>query len=608
MATSSQQGGNPSGRDKKKPRISLGPEIKVEQPPAFKSYNLVVCGAVNPQNDGFIFSDFLGFSMALKQKGVGGDFWSCFPLDEHLLHLASLKPPITDIKFGKFGPNHDQALHTYTKFQHTHRERWWKAVGRQVLKDDILAWIAEKARLANSGDVVNIIIESHGSQGGGIRLGEYRLYPPHFAAALRDFKDEVQVNVITGVCYGSLLVKAIRADGQYYRYIQAAEDSGTPAYGMSRSVSGRVRNSRFSQAVCVSLAQMYLQEVHQDQKMSVGQYELSVKDQMMRNITPNFQVTNPSSYHGSPTSLTSHVNTMIFRDSVDVLYDPALTHRRRRIEWPSLNLNLRQTILHSATRAPPSQTTITKTKALLDEEFAKCDVNSPLAADDPAMTYYYYKEHREDYGPLLKLLYWRGRQQSAIFDCFQQLCMRNFVQAGNVSLPMNIVSSTESVLNLASLLACFEGPLQVQDEATKVELDGEEFDLPLRWLATMIVRSSADITRLLENILAMRYLGDLNERAFAEYKEYRLSDTITCDSKAQACKPCRPNQFGFWLPHGIRITSQEEMAEDLLACIAVFNRIEECYQEWFGLAPGDLLTEKEQSTYLDANPDKYPRY
>ena len=136
------------------------------------------------------------------------------------------------------------------------------------------------------------------------------------------------------------------------------------------------------------------------------------------------------------------------------------------------------------------------------------------------MTYYYYKDHKEDYGPLLKLLYWRGRQQSAVFDCFQQLCMRDFIQAGNVSLPMDIISSTTSVINLAWLLQCFEGPSQVYDSnrETTVELEGYEFDLPLRWLATMIVRSSADINGLLENILAMKYLGNLTRRPWPNTK------------------------------------------------------------------------------------------
>ena len=79
--------------------------------------------------------------------------------------------------------------------------------------------------------------------------------------------------------------------------------------------------------------------------------------------------------------------------------------RRRRVEWPSLDFNLRQTILQPATPAAPAQTTIIKTKTLLDDEFAKCAFMSPIADDDPAMVYYYRKDHKGDYGPLLKLLY-----------------------------------------------------------------------------------------------------------------------------------------------------------------------------------------------------------
>ena len=93
-----------SARDKNKPRLSLGPDQKYLEPQPAKSYNLLVCGAKDPQNDGFVFGDFLGFSMALKQKNVGGDFWSYFPIEEHFQVLGNRVPPITDIKFGKFGP------------------------------------------------------------------------------------------------------------------------------------------------------------------------------------------------------------------------------------------------------------------------------------------------------------------------------------------------------------------------------------------------------------------------------------------------------------------------------------------------------------------------
>lgn len=113
--------------------------------------------------------------MAMQQKNVGGDFWSCFPLEKHFDFLGTLTPPITDIKFGKFGPNRDQALHTYSKFEFSHRTAWWKQVGLLTLKDDTIAWIAAKSALAKSGDVINIILESHGREGGGVVLGEYVL-------------------------------------------------------------------------------------------------------------------------------------------------------------------------------------------------------------------------------------------------------------------------------------------------------------------------------------------------------------------------------------------------------------------------------------------------
>ena len=126
--------------------------------------------------------------------------------------------------------------------------------------------------------------------------------------------------------------------------------------------------------------------------------------------------------------------------------------------------------------------------------------------------------------------------------------MRGYIQANSLSLPMDIMISTRSVFELASFLGCLEGPLEAHDvkRETTVDLEGYEFGLPLRWLATMIMRfNSADINDLLENIVAMRYLGDLNEAALAEYKEHRISDTITFVSKAQACEPGCPNQSGF---------------------------------------------------------------
>ena len=197
----------------------------------------MICGAKNAERDGFIFGDFLSFSMALQQKNIGCDFLSCFPLGEHFEWLGKLSPPITDIKFGKFGPNHGQALHTYSNFDFNHRTIWWKQVGTRTLKEDTLAWIVQKTTLAESGDVVNIILESHGCVGGGVKLGEYTIWPHELTKAIGEFKEVVQVNIITGACYGGTFVDIMRAEGQYYRYVQAAESEGGVAYSTTRSVS-----------------------------------------------------------------------------------------------------------------------------------------------------------------------------------------------------------------------------------------------------------------------------------------------------------------------------------------------------------------------------------
>ena len=304
-----------SARDKSKPRLSLVPDTKPLEPRPSKSYNLVICGARKSDNDGFIFGNFLGFSMALKQKNVGGDFWSCFPLEEHFEYLGRQQPPITDIKFGKFGPNHDQALHTYSRFDFNHRTAWWKQVGIRTLKGDTLAWIADKKTRAKPGDVVNIILESNGCRGGGVMLGEYALWPQELIRATGEFEDEVQVNIITGACYGGTFVDVMRAEGQYYRYVQAAKSEGGYSWSATRSVSNRLRNSRSSQAFCMSLARMNFPGLQSQSgpianpavsQIRVANHELFMRDQMIRNITPGQTVTEPPSYHGGPDLSPNH--------------------------------------------------------------------------------------------------------------------------------------------------------------------------------------------------------------------------------------------------------------------------------------------------------------
>ncbi|KAL8722335.1 MAG: hypothetical protein Q9225_001183 [Loekoesia sp. 1 TL-2023] len=315
------------------------------------------------------------------------------------------------------------------------------------------------------------------------------------------------------------------------------------------------------------------------------------------------------SFLDDPVDLRTLVGTMIFRDPNDVPSNPAAAHRRRRIEWPSLNSNLPQLITQNSALQRPPPHVVAKVKEMLDDEFAKCDIKGSYRGDEEAISYYYFQKNHDDFGPLLKLLYWRGRQQSAIYDLYEQLCMRGYIQAHNVGLPMSITKESSSVQSLTWLLECFEGPAKLSaiPEGDKVlGLHDDDFSLPLQWLATMVVRSSTDITGVLQTIRATYYLGDVDKAKFEEYMQHCLSKRITCNPQEGRCEPNLPSRFGFWLPHGVRTSPEEVFIGDIRKSVARFNRIEECFQEWFGLQPDVIYTEAQQVQYYETDLELLP--
>ena len=172
---------------------------------------------------------------------------------------------------------------------------------------------------------------------------------------------------------------------------------------------------------------------------------------------------------------------------------------------------------------------------------------------------------------------------------------------------MAIDRASQAVQSLTWLLSCFEGPSKASATDEKLfDTQDEEFTLPLQWLATMIVRSSADITDLLRTIHATKYLGGLDEAKYEEYQRHCQFKQFICNPQEGRCAANLPQQLGFWLPHGIDTSSEESLGDGLAECLDRFNRIEECFQAWFGFMPEQLYTEAQQTAYYDAYPDKLP--
>lgn len=472
-----------SGRDSKKAegqRLSLGGAHPAREK---QSFNLVVCGATD-YKDGFIFSDFMGYCMALKEHGVGGDFFSCFPISDHFIWLRNENSPAIDVvKFGKFGTNGSKALYTYSRHAFLNRQYWWTQVGAHELLEKVQSWIVEKQTLAEDGDIVNIILEGHGCKGGGeLIIGKNWIHPSVLSNLLRNFKVGVQVNAVSGACYSGRFVDIIKTSGQTQRYVAAASPGESKAYATTRSISNRVRNSRFSQAFVQSLAKVNLPgRTRRQITWRLKDHEAFMKEELMRNLTPGGTVSEPQFYASEPLDGMTVVEDMIFCDKIDVLYDPCVASRRRRIEWPTIDPVICDLLMESETEKPPPPDVSSSAKTLIDEEIAKCDTRRGLLPDLEVYDELYLR--RPNWRQILRNLYWRARRQSAIWDVFELLISRGFLSSDCLTIPIDLLGKAKDSSAVLHLLSCFSlvSEKNPKDIDMKISLQHIEWDYDLHW-------------------------------------------------------------------------------------------------------------------------------
>jgi len=108
------------------------------------------------------------------------------------------------------------------------------------------------------------------------------------------------------------------------------------------------------------------------------------------------------------------VREMIFRDKIDVCYDPRNATRRRRIEWPTADNNVSHIFLQG-TNTPAKEVTAAA-RDLINEGFIT--------------EFHIYNElfvKNLNWRQILRALYWRARRQSTIWDVFELLVDRGVV-------------------------------------------------------------------------------------------------------------------------------------------------------------------------------------
>lgn len=195
-------------------------------------HKLIVCGAQNKE-DGWLFSDFMGYCMSLINLPGPNNYLSCFPLEDHFTWLKSHTPPKDDIKAG----GHDgRAIYTYTSAHFRNGKHWWTQVNPDILLDQVKSWIQTKATEVEAGDFVLIYILGHCTKDDEVHIGNKLMDIFEFAKLVGT---TFQKGVTTDNLFASYPFGA-RDDARFMRYDYEPKDR---FFALPRSPSGRIRNT-----------------------------------------------------------------------------------------------------------------------------------------------------------------------------------------------------------------------------------------------------------------------------------------------------------------------------------------------------------------------------
>ena len=528
----------------------------------------------------------------LKEQGINGDFVSCFPLKSafELLHSERNKE---SIKFGKIRDENSSTegcLYEYTKEDFMTLPLWYFEQKPDDLKQWVVQWVETQAAAAQPGDIVTIIFEGHGThKPKSIVVGHYKILTSEFVALLARFRTGVQVNLMSGACYSGEFVKAIIASSQSHRYVGAVVASSCVTYAQSRSSSGRIRNSRSTQAFVQSFTRIFLPGSPNSPSdyISIKEHHDFTKRQVTRNLTPGEPVEKTCYGSIAPVIVQDMLFDVVIKNKANVVYNPAITHRRR-LEWPQpsgIQQNTTRVALHRIPDAMKHQAS-----ELIDEEYSKCGGETSRPEDLVLMNKLFkpwLKEKFQD--ALLEALHYRARQQLSVWNLSCDLVDKRVISSIGLVTPIELEERfTTAIDPVLELLSCFEFVAKEEDLGwgngraeieRPYELWHGVFEEPTAWLATMIVRgASINIGMLLETIEASGYLGPLDQAKYRVYqKSCRPKDIVANPKEREYLNeyPMHP-PFGFWLPHGVK--SDSEIDSEYLDR---FTRIEEVYEGYF---------------------------
>lgn len=545
---------------------------------------LVVCG-VYTIRDVHFFGNFLGFARSLQRLGVSKEFWSTFPIQQYFEQGL-----YDNIKFGRkdFVDNW-AALEIYTKRNYEQRERFWKqydaSTQSTTLHHDIISHIAHYAIRLSQGDIFSVIFIGHGSSE-GIQLGNTLFKYESLVNSLERFHPGVTLNVILQSCKSGSFAQKFATHDQREVFVHSSVDALSPSTSDVRSPCGRYRNSKFSGAFLESLG-----FAHKNGRST----SWSLKDHLekVEKEGQSFSRSNPdgSTNSHAPQHLVKGIDLLtkfmevLFNDYVDLFFTEA-NQTARRVITPTSAAGL----MHHLPVESISMAKIVCAAECLAEEIRMCPQDPPNTLGDVRFSEEHYSHElfykkrkigKDKYSDSIKdqmhVLRWRYRIQESFYLAMQALAIKQLLNPGYLSYPIDVVKATKDVSVIVKMLNAFT--IVQSCTSTQLGLYGL-FEAPVIWLAVLIYRSCSDLTKTLDLLVTTRILGEFDE----SYANSLPAETIYFNSDALPAKPSllfelkwRP-VIGFWLP----IYLPDDYQPFFVLWFETYGKIENAYESCMG--------------------------
>jgi hypothetical protein len=365
---------------------------------------------------------------------------------------------------------------------------------------------------------------------------------------------DVQVNVIVNSCHSGSFASAFRVSNQRNIYVHTSAKAGGKSYSAPRSISRRYRNSPFGQAFVQTLG--LTRDINEN--WTLQKQKTYVQERSYIPSIPEHEQSTPIVVSDSP--VTRLMKEILFRDYVDISFSNAPTHARRVLSPTNEALSLlRQQGHHEQQRANRNKEPSAECEAACDIIGSEMNLINLVYVDrgDEGVTTDWCTLSRilpdrraATVAELARVTWFRWKVQESFFRAAEELIRADVISLDAIHRPMVLCQLIPSTWPVVQALRCFSIPKSCMDYYE--EILGTNFFAPAIWLATLIVRSCSDWTRIVNRLTTVPLLGELDSELALEVKLKRPVFKINPDEGKTTGEVFRMS-YAFWLPYGARI-------------------------------------------------------